>query len=58
MIPDTFTEYLSDVFHCERCHRVVRTYDAVDGADRDAILEAHAALCCRPTTTTLGGMVR
>jgi hypothetical protein len=44
---DGFADYGHDVWHCLRCHGLVRLDDACDDADRVAMLQGHRALGCR-----------
>lgn len=41
-----FLDYRLDVYHCRRCHRVVRTYEASDESERLAALYAHRSFNC------------
>lgn len=46
-----FTDLGLDVIRCERCHRVVRLYDARNHAEAGAMLEAHRAFNCVDAVT-------
>jgi hypothetical protein len=35
-----------DVVHCERCHKVIRLYNAVTDHEALCLLEAHSAFNC------------
>lgn len=43
---DHFTDYGLDVWHCKRCHKVVRLYDARTETEASLMLQAHTALNC------------
>lgn len=36
----------TDTWKCQRCHRLIRTYDANNDAERAVMLQAHQALNC------------
>ncbi len=36
----------TEVFHCDRCHKAVRTYDADTDQDALVMLQAHSMLHC------------
>jgi hypothetical protein len=36
----------SDIWKCQRCHRIVRLYDANDDRERAAMLQDHQAFDC------------
>jgi len=38
---------LDDAWKCQRCHKVVRLYDANNETERAVMLQAHRALNCR-----------
>ena len=44
-LPD-FTSYNREVWHCERCHRLVRWYDTDNPADIPRALLAHREFNC------------
>ena len=41
-----FNRYIPEVYHCGRCHRMVRTYDANTEQDALLMLQAHSMLNC------------
>lgn len=41
-----FTEYVSGAYHCNRCHKMVRTHDSDDPGDQVAMLVGHVAFNC------------
>ncbi len=41
-----FRRMRPEVYHCGRCHKVVRTYDAADEGEAALFLQTHSMLNC------------
>jgi hypothetical protein len=42
-----FGDLDTDIWKCQRCHRIVHTYDANNDREKAAMLQAHQAFNCR-----------